>query len=214
MADDEKMSSTAAAEYIGVALSSLQRANRTGTLFGLKAPAWEVVRVKSVKRILYSVADLDRWKLSHLSRPRKPRKKAVKAPAETASIQCPADGRSVMTFSAEHENCMPLLVKVRHRTYLRAINLHHTICAKWRYSPTAEGRILLRVVVDLPDGEAGYCHLADDTPAALGVAAEDLVITLWRAVKKNPDAASAVATAARASIGPGAPEPSSASGTP
>lgn len=205
MTDDttrRTMPSSVAAEYIGVALSSLQRARRTGTLLGLKAPESHMIRVGSVLRVMYTVADLDRWHASHVSRPRKLRKQAAKNAGDDF-IASPAPGMGgVMTFSAAEKSRVPLLVHVRHRTYLRALNLHHTICARWRYDTTQDGHIILRAVVSLPDGDAGYCHMADDTPKALSIAAEDLVVTLWKAAKDNPEAVSAIATAARASIGP------------
>ena len=186
---DTTLGTSEAAEFLGLPIGALVRSRKTGMLSRQPAPPSEMVGQGSTRRVLYRIADLEHW-LADFS------PKIPKRPTK------PVDYASIMAFSSRNGG-EPLLVSVRHRTFLRSLNLTNLLCVRWCHDRTADGRILLRAIVPMPDEDAGHCHLTDDTPAALSMSAEDLVLTIWKAVRSSPDEAITLAEAARSVPLPG-----------
>ena len=99
----------------------------------------------------------------------------------------PAAAPCLLWFTRFGDDGDSLAINVRHRTFLRALTMRQQMGVQWRYW-TIDNRILLAAVLPMQDGDAMHSHLSDDTPDALSMAAEELVLRLWKAVRDNPEA--------------------------
>lgn len=165
-----------AAEILGVAVSTLKTARLSGMLKGRPVPEPSCT---INRQIMYDTDDLHAW--LNKSPPPIPR------PKPPALRQRPPDVMPVPFFAYSHDPAIDpqpgspaLMIAARHKTAMRARSLKGRIGVQWRYRTTADDRTLLLAAMPLPYGDtAAHCHLADSTPAALSIAAEELITRVW-----------------------------------